>query len=168
MKKAVPLSALLFVFLFSFTQSSKHIREVFHESVKSESKLQSLIASKDYPNTDVTNAYKGLAKCTSADFATWPTTKWTYFKEGKALIEAAVKASPANPEIAYVRFMVQANAPALVDYSDEIEHDISVFQNNIQKYNVSDTWKQKFIKQMAASVNLTAAQKTRIKNTPIN
>lgn len=144
--------------LVSFTEETSHIRDDFHEAVTSECKLQSIIVSKSYPNTALTKAYKGLATCTSAEFATWPNTKWKYFTDGKALIEAAVKANGTNPEIRYTRMMVQLNAPALVNYSSHISSDLKIFEEQLMDYDVSLQWKESFIDNLKASGGMSANQ----------
>ena len=148
--------------LVSFTFEANHIRDDFHEAVTSECKLQTIIVSKSYPNDNVTKAYKGLAKCTSADFATWPGTKWKYFTEGKSLIEAAIVGDSKNPEIRYVRLMVQLNAPALVGYSDEITEDLGIFVKYLTDYPVGISWKTTFIENLTNSGALSTNQKTQL------
>lgn len=144
--------------LVSFTREASHIRDDFHKAVTSECKLQTIIVSKTYPNNAMTKAYKGLASCTSADFATWPTTKWKYFTEGKTLIESAIKSETSNPEIRYVRLMVQLNAPALVGYSDEISNDLAIFVKELPHYSIDTSWKSTFIDNLKNSNELSTSQ----------
>ena len=157
-KRLTLLICAVAISLLSFTLNEKHIRDDFHEAVKSECKLQAIIVAKTYPNNQVTQAYKGLASCTSAEFATWPTTKWKLFTEGKARIESAIKAAPSNPEIRYARLMVQLNAPAIVGYSDDIDSDLNIFVQNLVEYKVSQTWKTSFINNLKSSDGINAAQ----------
>ncbi|MFT5512228.1 MAG: hypothetical protein ACI8SE_000625 [Bacteroidia bacterium] len=135
----------------AFSLKVSHIREDFHKSVRSECKLQAIIVSTTYPNDNITKGYKGLAKCTSAEFANWPSTKWKYFTEGKTLIEGAIDSDPQNPEVRYIRLMVQLNAPNLVGYSSDIDADLSLFITNIKTYNLTNSWKINFINNLIAS-----------------
>lgn len=164
MKKKIFLFIVIIsgLVLASFKFEATHIRDDFHQAVKSESKLQTLIVSKSYPNNYVTKAYKGLAKCTSADFATWPTTKWKYFTEGKALIETAILGDQTNPEIRYVRLMVQLNAPGIVNYSDNIYTDLEIFEENITAYSLDVSWKTSFIDKLISAGALSSKQVTQL------
>ncbi len=157
-KRAIPFIVSIGLTLLSFTVNSNHIRDDFHDAVESECKLQTIIVSKTYPNNQVTKAYKGLATCTSAEFATWPTTKWKYFTDGKALIKESIKSAPQNPEIRYVRLMVQLNAPALVGYSSEIDEDLKIFVQYIGDYAVDADWKTSFIINLKTSDGISATQ----------
>ena len=124
--------------------------------------MQAIIVSTAYPNDNVTLAYKGLASCTSADFAIWPSTKWKLFIEGKSRIEKAIKSDPTNPEVRYVRLMVQLNAPAFVGYSDDIDDDLGVFIAQIKQYPVGTTWKSFFIENLKDSDRTTSSQETKL------
>ena len=157
-RRAIPLIVSIGLTLLSFTVNLNHIRDDFHDAVKSECKLQAIIVSKTYPTNQVTKAYKGLATCTSAELATWPTTKWKYFTDGKALIEEAITAAPLNPEIRYIRLMVQLNAPVMVGYSSEIDQDLKIFVENIGDYVIDADWKRSFIKNLKTSDGISTKQ----------
>lgn len=164
MKYALSFMGAFFVsmILLSFSVEEKHIRTVYHEAVEDECQLQTLAVSKSYGNSDLTKAYQGFALSTSADFAFLPTTKWTRFSRGRDMVEAAIKSSPNNPEIRYVRIMIQTHAPAIVDYRDNINEDLSVFEKNIGSYNVDAIWKSKFVKNMLTGPHVSEAQKKKI------
>lgn len=89
--------------------------------------------------------YQGLANCVSANYAFWPSTKWSFFKTGKAKIEFAIKQNSTNPELRYIRLMVQLNAPDLVGYSDEVTSDMNFFIQHLSNYSIDRKWKVRFI-----------------------
>jgi hypothetical protein len=67
--------------------------------------------------------YKGLAYLLQAKLLNNPYSKYTHFRKGKLMLEAAVKAEPANVEIRSMRYCVQTNAPFFLGYHNEINAD---------------------------------------------
>lgn len=153
---------VLSMILLSFSVEQKHIRTVYHESIDDECQLQTIAVSKSYGTSDLTRAYQGFALSTSADFAFLPTTKWTRFSRGRDMVEAAIKSSPNNPEIRYIRIMIQTHAPAIVDYRENINEDLEVFEKNIGSYDVDEVWKSKFVKNMLTGPHVSEVQKKKI------
>lgn len=68
-------------------------------------------------------AYKGVAEAMSARNFLNPMKKLTAFQQGKARLEAAVAADPGNPEIRFVRFMLQQNVPGYLNYQSNLQED---------------------------------------------
>ncbi len=52
-----------------------------------------------------------------------PLKKMSYFNEGKAKLENAVKADPKNLEIRLMRLITQENAPRILGYNQHIAED---------------------------------------------
>jgi len=66
-------------------------------------------------------AYKGSSRAMMARSASWPTAKYKYFTEGRDMIEKAVQLQPANPEIRFLRLMIQLNIPSFLKYNNQDE-----------------------------------------------
>jgi hypothetical protein len=67
--------------------------------------------------------YKGMASFMLAYHSRNPLSKLKYFIEGKGSLEKAIEHAPASPELRYLRFTVQTNAPAFLNYGRNIDED---------------------------------------------
>ncbi|UIR56684.1 hypothetical protein LZQ00_02445 [Sphingobacterium sp. SRCM116780] len=52
-----------------------------------------------------------------------PFRKMSQFKKGKNLLQSLIKQDPSNVELRFIRWSVQAHAPSILDYHDDISHD---------------------------------------------
>lgn len=135
--------------------------------MNTEEGLKSILNNTTYPSSNLTLAYKGVASCMSAEYATFPTTKWSYFSDGKENLDKAVKASPMNPEIRYARLLIQLNVPSFLMYNSNVTVDLAKFRLHLPKYSVSLVWKKRFIDNLLTSKRITESQKntlTKLKN----
>ena len=89
-------------------------------------------------------AYLGAAKTLVAECEFLPWTKYSYFKDGTRLIEEAIEAAPDNAEFKYLRFMVQVNAPAFLDYNAELEGDYKFIHSAIRNSTSHEVWMDHF------------------------
>lgn len=71
----------------------------------------------------VIRAYQGSFQARLAEFSINPYTKWSYFNEGRDLLEAAALEAPDNPEILFIRLSVQLKAPSFLGYNNDIKND---------------------------------------------
>lgn len=69
-------------------------------------------------------AYLGGFKAIWAKHTINPFGKLSTFKEGKILIEKAVKDDPNNIEVRFVRLSVQKNCPFFLGYKQNIKEDV--------------------------------------------
>ena len=73
------------------------------------------------PTTDVVlSAYKGASKMILAKFGG---NRITLLKEGKPLLENALKQQPQNAELHLIRLSVQEHLPKVVPYRNDITDD---------------------------------------------
>lgn len=122
---------LLFLLLsYSTTNSDEisiiNIRELFIKSVKEETsckKLIDLLANHNETNNQTLAGYKACASIIMGSHAFNPMTKYAYFKEGKILLEKAIKSDKQNIELCFLRFTIQANIPQLLGYNQEMVND---------------------------------------------
>ncbi len=78
-------------------------------------------------------AYHGVSTAMRAEVAGNVADKFSYFAEGKEIIEQAVKQDWYNPEIRFLRFSVQSKVPFFVGYSSEKQSDIEVILYALEK-----------------------------------
>ncbi|MFY0624669.1 MAG: hypothetical protein JXR07_00115 [Reichenbachiella sp.] len=81
----------------------------------------------------IEQAYQGLSMTLMAEHVFSPLNKLSYFQDGKELIEKCIKENPNNPELRYIRLIVQLNAPYFLGYNDNIENDLKIFTTMIEQ-----------------------------------
>lgn len=94
---------------------------------------------KNSSGSAVISAYMGSAVARMAEFSYNPYTKWSYFKDGQTLIEAAVLQDNQNPEIRFIRFSVQVKTPTFLSYNDAIEDDQKLIVSALTRGWLSET-----------------------------
>ncbi|WP_316809740.1 hypothetical protein [Pedobacter heparinus] len=122
---------LMFLFLFaglsSFAEPKvREIRTLYFRAAEdkaSADKLLAMLSSTEEKSIPLLICYKGVAEMLQAKHAGNPIMKWKRFKRGKIWIESAVKKSPENVEIRFLRFSVQTNLPAFLGYNGHIAAD---------------------------------------------
>lgn len=123
------MKALLFLFLLWQTSSPVvSIRAKFFAAGGSKEKVDVLynsISAEDAKNNPVLQGYKGTALTMMADHIGNPFEKLSKFNEGKAMLEEAIKRSPRNFELLFLRFSVQSNCPGFLNYASDIAGDKS-------------------------------------------
>lgn len=67
--------------------------------------------------------YKACSLMLMGKYVFNPLRKLSYFNNGKSLLEKAIKYQPGNTELRFLRFTVQSEAPAFLNYSDSLEAD---------------------------------------------
>jgi len=87
-----------------------------------------------------------------------PIHKFRRFKKGKSLIEEAVKKEPDNPEIRFVRFAIQTNIPAFLNYNHHITKDKKYLLDNVKTIK-DKKLKQDILTYLSTSGYCTAAEK---------
>ncbi|MPT36245.1 MAG: hypothetical protein E2604_14450 [Flavobacterium sp.] len=75
-------------------------------------------------------AYRGAFKTIWASHPINPIVKLNAFNKGKKDIENAVKESPDNVEIRFIRLSIQQNCPSFLGYNNEIEQDLQFIHAN--------------------------------------
>ncbi len=117
------------ILIFSYTSSSAdnltQIRKDYYNAVNNEK-----VAEKFYLDLRARNssepiilAYLGSAQAIRAKHAFNPYHKITYLKSGLNTLETAVKASPQNLEIRFLRFSLEQNVPSFLGYSKHLDTD---------------------------------------------
>jgi len=138
------LLLLLATKIYATEPDMKEVKTLFEASAYSRSsadRLSKLLSKIDHSSTPLLICYKGVAEMMQAKYGFNPINKFRRFKRGKNLIEEAVKKDSDNLEIRFLRFVIQTNLPAFLNYNEHIKEDKTYLLNNIQ------TTKDKKIKQ---------------------
>lgn len=138
---------LIFILSFNFTVMAqqdplKIAREAFQNGT--EEALKKVLALPVSPENTVVSAYQGASKARMAEFVSNPITKVKYFNSGKAMLEESI-AKKKDPESAYLRLMIQLNAPGFLNYHKNIAEDLDYFNKNIGKSDLPPATKAMFV-----------------------
>lgn len=112
------------------------------------------------PSQPLLTAYKGASLCMMAEQVMNPYSKWSYFQEGRDLIERAVKADPRDAEVRYIRFVIQWNTPDFIGYHDDMTADRRLIEAAIQKASHKSEWMRTFERLTQGQPHPTTAAKS--------
>ena len=161
MKLLFLFSLLVCSHVNSSTPSVAEVRRLYDRSVAEEKTCKSLIEMlKPYSekNNPLLAGYKACATMVMAKHVFSPISKYSYFKEGRALLEKSIAKAPSDIELRYLRFTVQTNLPWFLNYSDDVSSDKSFLIKNIPQ--IADAMlKQKVVSYLSGSSELTNAEK---------
>lgn len=110
-----------------------YLRKIYLEAVYDATVNDSLLESleKIKPKTPIFLAYQGACEGLRAKHALNPYKKVEYLKKAQKTLLEAIKQSPNNIEIRYLRFSIQHNCPAFLRNNQDIEEDRLAIIKNI-------------------------------------
>lgn len=120
---------ILYASIFFFSSPDEDLeqyRSLYVQSAKSKKAAQTLwklLEKQDRHAPAIVTGYKGAARMMQAKYAFSPISKYTHFKNGRELIEQALKKEPKNIEVRYLRYTIQTNLPSFLGYKDQIRGD---------------------------------------------
>ena len=138
------------------------IREEFHSQKITQAYLDALQSNAQWDLNPLVMAYVGVSETMLAENAFWPGEKWNYFNSGKEKIEKAIDQNKDNPELRYLRLLVQLNAPSFLSYDESIEKDLEFYINNILNSGLKMTWIKKFCDNLLNGKHLSDLQQGRL------
>ena len=78
-------------------------------------------------------AFTGVLKMRKAEFAKGLKTKLDLFKSGGKQLEDEIAKHKSNAEYRFLRLIMQENAPAILNYNDNIEEDAKIIKASYSK-----------------------------------
>lgn len=75
-------------------------------------------------------AYMGAAQMKKAGLTGQPSEKLNLFKIGRQQLEQAIKKDSLNPELRFIRLMIQENSPKIVNYHNNLNQDAAYLRRN--------------------------------------
>ena len=131
-------------FLFQgFVSSAKtpeieDVRILFHKAESSQRVCLELIEILE-PYNEKNNAllfgYRASGIMLMAKHLINPFSKLSYFKRGKLMLEKAILFDQKNVELRFLRYTIQTNVPAFLNYSDNKEKDRAFLNQSLNKLN---------------------------------
>jgi len=138
------------------------IRIEFHSQKITQAYLDALQSDAQWDSNPLVMAYVGVSETMLAENAFWPGEKWNYFNSGKEKIEQAIYQNQDNPELRYLRLLVQLNAPSFLSYGGSIETDLEFYISNILNSGLNMTWIKKFCDNLLNGKRLSDLQQSRL------
>ena len=122
---------ILMSFLLFFQLTLDQVRNNYTKAVNDKQVCELMIKElENSSNNDVSLAYLGAFQTIWANHVINPLSKYNTFVKGKKNIEKAVKSSPNNIEIRFLRYSVQKNAPSFLGYNDNITEDLNYIKKH--------------------------------------
>lgn len=143
--------------------SINEIRGLYEKSLKSEEDCQKLIdILKSYKGNPLYLGYSGCATMMMAKHVFRPFSKLSYFKEGKIMLEEAIKTDYKNFELRFLRFTAQTNMPSFLGYNDSIEPDKRFMLDSFSQIKDANL-KEYVIPALQKSKELTQSEKEKLR-----
>lgn len=121
------LTTLLVVsFSIALAQNTAAIKRLYYNAIENEDSTELLVEITEQVNNNssaILMGYKGMGLMLSAKYAWLPTSKLSYFSDGKKWLENAIKKSPNNIELLFFRFTTQMETPEILGYKDNLAQD---------------------------------------------
>jgi len=136
----VILETILFLFIQSEV-SVMQVRDAYFGSAKGVAgakKFEKLLDSVREEAAPVLLCYKGAAEMLKAKNAVSPISKYSFFKRGKALIEAGISRDTSCLESHFIRFSIQRNLPGFLGYDRNIMQDSMTVAKGLPELNDED------------------------------
>ncbi|TDO24137.1 hypothetical protein [Pedobacter duraquae] len=111
--------------------------------------------------------YRGISELLMCKHVFNPVKKIAYFRRGRALLESAIKSSPGDPELIFLRYTTQVNVPSILNYSANLDNDKDLLIAYLQKGVSGNTDQDLYCRiknYMEQSRTLTAYERSIIKN----
>jgi len=165
MKTKFILAFALFLFVTvnckAQTNANVELRKLYYKAAVEE-KVNDVFVTKLEELDKGTNAlikgYHGMGWMLKAKYAWNPYNKVAHFKKGKKLLEQAISNDQSNPELRFLRFCVQSNAPIFLGYSGELNDDKTLLITTYPNIKDEDL-KQRIRDFMKDCSKLTAEEK---------
>lgn len=102
------------------------LRQLYEQAADSSSicdKLYKMLDNKETEQYPVLLGYKGAIQAIRAKHSFFPHIKLSRFLEGAAIIDRAIVKDGESLELRFLRFTIQANSPALLNYKGNLNED---------------------------------------------
>lgn len=119
-------------------------------------------------NSAVCTAYQGAALAMSAGFSPGLVNRIGLFNDGKELIEKAVFQDQKNPEIRFIRYSIQANVPAILFYSSDLDEDFELIERHLINNKEADEFWKEALRVMSVSDGVSEEHLERIEKLKVH
>lgn len=144
---------------FSIQDARKAYDEVVYKPAAGKTFL--LQAEKAKPTNPLLMGYVGAVKMIMAKHYINPWSKLNSFNQGKELLEKALSLQPDVVELVFLRFSIQSNSPAFLQYNQHLSKDKTFLLNNVASLK-DKTLQTKIISYLRTSSLLNDSEKQQI------
>lgn len=147
--------------------SIENVRDMYVKSVDDEGTAEKLYRLLQNTTDPTLKGYKGAVKTILAKHYYNPFSKWAYFQEGAKELDVAINEHPTDPELRFLRFSIQTNAPAFLGYTGNIYNDKDVIISNLAelKFDNNNEMRQLIVDYMLSTTYCSITEKQKIKAT---
>jgi len=124
--KSLAFVCLLMIAGFLFNDDLIDIRNAYADAAKNKKglqRLQQILKNVSARNTQVIRCYQGAATMMDARYSINPFSKLSAFSKGREMIEKALISDSAGIECNFIRYGIQRNVPAMLNYHDQLTND---------------------------------------------
>lgn len=130
---------LLLLSVQAFSIDIISVREMYTRAVESKAITRKLLDELEKaPKTPVITGYLGATTILQAKHAFNPFNKLSYFKSGRRILESAIARAPKEVELRFLRYAVQVNVPAILNYNSEKAQDRAFLERSLKENRISD------------------------------
>jgi hypothetical protein len=168
MKWSSVVALLLFALpAWAMLSDIQELRKLYYLSYKEKSAAEKLYTmTRIYSISEPKMlGYKAVASMMMCNYITNPYTRVKYFYAGKGDLEKAIKVSPADVELRYLRYAVQENVPGVLNYSSSMNEDrriLVTYLNDAANREEDPDLHARIMKYMLNSKTVPAATKKHI------
>lgn len=131
---------LLLISVPAFSIDIRSVREMYTRAVESKAITHKLLDELEKaPQTPVITGYLGATTILQAKHAFNPFNKLSYFKTGTRILENAISRAPAEVELRFLRYAVQVNVPAILNYNSKKDQDRAFLEGSLKENKIPDS-----------------------------
>lgn len=125
---------LLWLCFSASAQKTESVQELYITAYKSKENAFNFyqLTEENQSKSPINLAYFGAAKMI---YAKYSKNKIELLKDGKTIIENAIKSNPNDVELRFIRLSIQENLPKIVSYRKNIDEDKKYIIENIDNQN---------------------------------
>lgn len=166
MRWSVLLGGILFALnLNAGNMDLKLLRDLYYKASVSKNDAEIFLKTMEKLSAGgdpLISGYLGMAYMIKANHAINPYNKLSYFIKGKNLLDGAISSSPLLAELRFLRYSVQTNAPAFLNYRGNKGDDKKQLIQSLNTLQDSDLYTR--IKEfLLNSTETTASEKELIR-----
>lgn len=116
-----------------FSQETKADKSGFYKAVSSDNLtlIENELTSINKSSFSEKEAYRGTLLMKKSGLVSKAGDKLAFFKEGRNMLENAIKNDVTNAEFRFLRLIIQENAPSFLGYKDNLNEDSNFINQNL-------------------------------------
>lgn len=165
MKNLIAIAFILFSAGIFQQPGISEVRELYLKAAENEAAAEKLLKlTEDADGSQpLLLGYSGAGRMMMAKHVGNPFKKYGHFNKGKEKFTSAIEADPENVELRFLRFSVQAEAPAFLGYRENLEEDKAILLREVPKVEDPQV-KKMMLHYLTTSKGLSDSEKEKLNN----